>query len=336
LSRLLNPWRILGALVLAALLALYILSRISTNEIMLVPDVAHPVAPLVHVQGAHPSTRGAVYFVDVEEQRASELDKLFPWLHSHASFLPAKFVIPPGTTDAEMQQVDQREMSQSQRIAAAVALQRLGYHVVAKPNGVLVNVIDLGTHAVGKLQPTDVIVAVNGTPTPTIDKLRSVLGGVRPGQSVALRILRGAHTLTENVQTIDDPAQPGHAIVGFEPMQSARIELPIRVSIDARGVGGPSAGLAFALEVMQQLGHDAVHGHRIAATGEIGLDGTVGSIGGVEQKTYGVRQAHVDTFLVPAGANARTARRFAGPVRIIPVRSFSQALHALATLPPAQ
>ena len=335
MSRLLNPWRLLGALVVLVLLTAFILMRIPSNQILLLPDVAHPVAPLVRVQGATPSKRGTVYFVDVQEQRASELDTLFPWLHSHGTLVPADLIIPPGTTSAQMQQVDLREMSQSQRIAAAVALRRLGYHVVTRANGVLVNVIDLGTHAVGKLQPTDVIVAVNGTPTPTIAKLRIALAGVQPGQVAALTVRRGTRTLTERVKTIDDPADPGHAIVGFEPVQSSEIRLPIRVSIDAHGIGGPSAGLAFALEVMQQLGHDVVHGHRIAATGEMGLNGAVGPIGGVEQKTYGVRAAHVDTFLVPAGANARTARRYAGPVRIIPVRSFAQALHALATLPSA-
>jgi PDZ domain-containing protein len=66
------------------------------------------------------------------------------------------------------------------------------------------------------------------------------------------------------------------------------------------------------------------------------LDGSVAPIGGVKQKTYGVREAGADVFLVPAGANAQTARRYAGPVRIIPVHNLNQALRALATLPRAQ
>ncbi len=117
------------------------------------------------------------------------------------------------------------------------------------------------------------------------------------------------------------------------PDQSATIKLPIRVAIDTGDVGGPSAGLAFALELMQKLGRNVLHGHRVAATGEIELNGAVSPIGGIKQKTYGARKAGVDVFLVPAGQNARDARRYAGPVRIIPVRSLDQALHALATLP---
>ena len=84
---------------------------------------------------------------------------------------------------------------------------------------------------------------------------------------------------------------------------------------------------------MEELGLDPVHGHRVAATGEINPDGSIGPIGGVKQKTIGAREAHVDAFLVPAGDNAREARKHAGGLRIIPVETFPQALHALATLP---
>ena len=247
--------------------------------------------------------------------------------------MPASEIVPPGTTSNAVQQAELREMSTSQRVAAAVALRRLDYHVVARPNGVIVNAIDLGTHAPGKLQPADVIFSVDGTPTPTVAKLRSVLAGVEPGDPVTLHVHRGARSVTLRIRTVDDQ---GRAIVGFEPAQSAHIALPFPVSIDAHGIGGPSAGLAFALEVLEQLGHDVAHGHRVAATGEMALDGTVGPIGGVKQKTYGAREAKADVFLVPAGANARVARRYAGSLRIIPVRSFAQALHALATLPPAR
>jgi PDZ domain-containing protein len=86
---------------------------------------------------------------------------------------------------------------------------------------------------------------------------------------------------------------------------------------------------------MQKLGRNVLHGHRVAATGEMELNGQVAPIGGIKQKTYGVRQAGADVFLVPAGQNARDARRYAGPVRIIPVHNIGQALHALATLPRA-
>jgi PDZ domain-containing protein len=132
---------------------------------------------------------------------------------------------------------------------------------------------------------------------------------------------------------VADPSNPKRAIVGILIDQAADIRLPVKVRINLGDVGGPSAGHAFALEVMEKLGRDVDHGKRVAATGEIGLDGSVGPIGGVKQKTLGARKSHVDVFLVPAGDNAAEARRYADGLRIIPVRTFQQALHALATLP---
>ena len=249
--------------------------------------------------------------------------------------MPANELVPPGVSDAAQRRADLREMTISQQVAAAVALRRLGYHVVAKPDGVTVDAIDLGTHAVGKLEPTDVIRSVNGVLTPTtIARLRTVLAREHPGQTVSLGVLRGDETLTVRVQTVADPADAHRAIVGFSPDQAALIQLPLSVRIDAGNVGGPSAGLAFALEVMEELGHNVDRGYKIAATGQMELDGTVSAIGGVKQKTFGVREAKADVFLVPAaGDNAAEARRYAHGLRIIAVKSFPQALRALATLP---
>ena len=341
-----TPWRAAGAVVVLALAALLILysvpsgtfphelvgRRAATNQYILLPDVAHPVAPLVRVQRARPGKPGTLYFVDVIERRASTLEALFPSLHPHATLVPAGAIVPPCASDAQAQTAALQEMAFSQRAAAAVALRKLHYHVVVKPTGVAVSQLIAGTNAPCNLQPADVIVAVDGRPTPTPEALHTALEHVVPGTVVRLRVRRGGKLLTVPVRTVE---AGGRALIGFVPDQSATIKLPFRVAIDTSGIGGPSAGLAFALEVMQKLGRNVLHGHRVAATGEIQLNGGVAPIGGVKQKTYGVRKAGADVFLVPAGQNARDARRYAGPVRIIPVRTFDQALHALATLPRA-
>jgi PDZ domain-containing protein len=180
----------------------------------------------------------------------------------------------------------------------------------------------------------DVIVAVNGTATPTTAVLHRVLEHVQPGAIVALKIRRAGRLLTVRIKTV--AVAPHQALVGFAPEQAATFKLPIRVSIDAGNVGGPSAGLAFALEVMQKLGRDVTHGYRVAATGEMELNGAVAPIGGVRQKVVDAHKADVDVLLVPAGDNAKVARRYAKHLRVIPVRTFDQALRALATLPKAQ
>jgi PDZ domain-containing protein len=331
-----------GGIVVLALVAILVLFSVpsgafpgSTPYYILLPDVAHPVAPLVQVQNARPAKSGALYFVDVIERKASTLEELFPWIHAHASLEPAGDIVPPCATAAEAETAALQEMAFSQRVAAAVALRRLGYHVVVQPKGVVVSQLIGGTDAPCNLQPMDVIVAVNGTPTTTVGSLHDALAHVKPGSVVVLRVHRGGRVLTVRVRTVATPGDPSRALVGFAPDQAATIKLPIRVSIDASGIGGPSAGLAFALEVMQKLGHNVLRGHRVAATGEMELNGSVAPIGGVKQKTYGVRRAGADVFLVPAGDNARVARRYAGPLHIIPVHTFAQALHALATLPSA-
>jgi PDZ domain-containing protein len=337
LSRYLRPWwRTVAVIVGALVVTGVILFSIPSGKYVLLPDIAHPVSPLVKVQGGRPGKPGTLYFVDVIERRASELEALFPWIHPHGTLVPAGEIVAPCASAGQAQAAELQEMAFSQRVAAAVALRKLGYHVVVKPTGVLVSQLISGTHAPCNLQPQDVIVSVNGRPTPTIVALRDALDEVKPGSFAALRVRRGAKNLTVRVRTIPTPGDPGRALVGFAPDQAATIKLPLHVLIDANGIGGPSAGLAFTLEVMQKLGHNVLHGHKVAATGEIELNGAVAPIGGIKQKTYGVRQAGADVFLVPAGQNARDARRYAGPLRIIPVRSLNQALHALATLPPAQ
>jgi len=328
------PKIVLGALLLLAL-TVVILYLVPSNDYLLLPDKAHPVAPLVTVQGGrNPHDGGGIYFVDVFERRASVFERLFPWVHTGASLVPASLIVPPGVSDQAVREADIRAMTLSQRIAAAVALRRLGYRVVARPGGVVVAELESTSRANGKVRLGDVIVRVDGAPTGTVAQLRNAMAKIRPGQTVTLTLRRGGKRLTVRVETMADPADARRAIIGFAPEQAAQITLPIKVRIDVGNVGGPSAGLAFALEVMEKLGRDVDHGYRVAATGQIELNGGVAAIGGIKQKTYGVRAAHADVFLVPvAGDNAKDAQHYADGLRIIPVKTFAQALHALATLP---
>jgi len=331
----LRPSRILAGVAVAAAVTLVVLWLFPSDDYLLLPDPAHPVGPKVTVQGEKPERGpGGIYFVDVSIRRAKLFESLFPGIRSGASLVPASAVNPPGVSDKARRQGDFREMVRSQSIAAAVALRALGYHVVARPTGVLVEAVFASSPAEGKLQPTDVVVAVDRRRVRTIGQLRRAMSRHRPGDVVRFTIHRGKVIKIVAMKTVADPGDPTRAVVGFQPSQAADIKLPIKVRIDLGDVGGPSAGLAFALEVMEKLGRDVDHGYRVAATGEIGLDGSVGPIGGVKQKAIGARQGHVDAFVVPAGDNAAEARRYADGLRIIAVRSFPQALRALATLPP--
>ena len=335
MRKLIWPGRILAVFTLLAGLAFFILWFFPSDSYLLLPDKAHPVAPLVRVKGGKSQARGpgGIYFLDVIERKATLLEDLFPSIRTGATLVPRSAIKPPGVSDAASHRADLSEMVRSQQVAAAVALRELGYKVVARPSGALVSAIAPGAPADGALVPTDVITTVDGHPVRTPDDARALLRQQRPGQTVTLGV-RDQHGIRQvPLKTIADPGDRTHAIIGVLIEQAAQISLPFPVTIDTGNVGGPSAGLALALEVMEKLGRDVDRGYRIAATGELGLDGSVNPIGGVRQKIYGARQSGVDILLVPAGDNADVARRYAGKVRVIPVKTFRQALRSLATLP---
>lgn len=322
-----------AGLVLLVVVAAVLWVTPSSSYIFL-PDEAHPVEPLVSVEGGEaPKDGGGIYFVDVFVRKATLLERLFPSLQDGSTVVPASAVRPPGVSDSARRKADLRAMSRSQEVAAAVALRALGYDVQARPTGALVDQVIAGAPAAGRLLPGDVVISVDGRHVRTRDDLRRELGRNSARSTVRLGVRRGSELREVRLRTAADP-RTGHPMIGVFVEQAADVALPLDVKIESGDIGGPSAGLPFALDIMEELGRDVDRGHRVAATGEIELDGRIEPIGGVRQKTIGVRRAGVNIFLVPAGDNAREAAKYGDGLRIIPVRNFQQALRALATLRP--
>jgi Lon-like protease len=320
----------------AALLAAVVLAAwaLPSDDYLFVPNGAHPIAGKVEVEGAkQPDAAGGIYYVDVTVQRARLLERVLPFTRPDgASLVPAHAVTAPGETFRERVAEAREEMSRSERVAAAVALEAAGLGVETTPRGVLVEAVAGDVPAAGTLESGDVIVGAAGRKVVTAEGLRMAVGRLDPGDGLRLRVRRDGEVLERTVRTVPSPEDAKRAIIGIRISQDARIELPRDVEIDLGDVGGPSAGLPFALEIYQALGNDVDRGYKIAATGEIQLDGSVLEVGGIKQKTFGVRDAGADVFLVPAGDNAETAKRYAGGLRVIPVESFEQALRELRTL----
>lgn len=324
---------IVGAGVVLAALALGAAWLLPSDSYLLLPDRAKPLEAKVRVEGEKDRGPGGIYYVDVIVRKATLLEELVPALRPDgADLVPADALVPPGSSFSERRQQNVRQMDRSEEVAAAVALRELGYDVKAKPEGALVVAVAPDAPAAGKLQPTEVIVAVDGAPVGTPDDLRRLIAKHKPGETVRLRVRAGGATRVVEVGTIESPEDATRPIVGIQVEQFADIKLPIDVEIDLGGVGGPSAGLAFALDVVEELRGNVDRGLRVAVTGELELDGRVAPIGGVKQKVIGARRSGADVFLVPAGDNAIEARRHAGDLRIIPVESFGQALRVLATV----
>jgi PDZ domain-containing protein len=328
--RLFSPVRLFvaGLIVAAVAVTLWILP---TESYIFLPNRAHPVAPLVEVEGGKDPKDGGIYFVDVLVRKATLLERLLPSLREGATVVPADQVRPPGVSDAERRREELEEMQMSQRVAAAVALRELGYKVLAKPIGARIEFVDPESPAAGKLRPGDIVTSAGGTRVTGPAGLRRAIRESGAGRDVPLVVKRGDERI--EVEVRPRRGEQGTPMIGVIVSQAADIKLPVDVEIDTNGVGGPSAGLAFALDLLEELGRDVDHGNRVAVTGALELDGTVGEIGGVKQKTIGVERAGIKVFLVPAGENAAEARRYADGIRIVPVTSFQQALRTLATLP---
>jgi len=339
-ARIFSPVRILiaGLILFSLAAALYL---VPSDEYILLPDRARPLAPFVKVKGERPDDDGGgIYYVAVEVKKASILEHLIPGIREGSTLVPASLILGPKETEQQHERREIQAMSLSQQVGAAVALKALGYRVKLESPGMVIEAVDPDGPSAGKLRPQDIVVSVDGRPTPSVAELRQVVRSHEPGDQVEVAVRRGRKVHRVDVKTIPDPQDTSRPIIGVlsscVSQTFTKAKLPVPVRIDLGRVGGPSAGLAFALDVVEELGHDVDQGYKVAASGEICADGTIVPVGGLKQKTIGAKRAGIDVFLVPAGENTAEARRYAGGMRIIPVHSFRQALHALATLPPKQ
>jgi Lon-like protease len=261
-------------------------------------------------------------------------------------------------TPQQNRTLDQASMRTSEQVAQYVALQRLGYDVDLVLGEVLIqDMVCLEADASGTecarwspsdtvLDPGDKILVVDGEEIETVEDLSALLVGRSPGDLVPMTIERPDQGQLEvMVELTASPDDPDRTIVGFYPFDTARVELPFDMSIDPKGVGGPSAGLAFTLTIIDELTEGELTGDtRVAVTGTIRLDGTVGAIGGLRQKASAVAQSGVEVFLVPAAQgedDIEAARAAAGDdVEIVAVATLEEALAVLAErggdpIPPA-
>ncbi|MGH9134478.1 MAG: YlbL family protein [Ilumatobacteraceae bacterium] len=241
-------------------------------------------------------------------------------------------------------------MRTSEQVAQYVALKAVGYDVTIVPGDVLIGQMvclvanDEGTECVESspsdevLDPGDRLLEVDGIPLGNVSDLSDALVDKQPGDRVEITLERPeAGELTVTVELTASPEEPERTIVGFIPFDTQRVELPFELDIDTGRIGGPSAGLAFTLTLIDELTPGELTGDQnIAVTGTIELDGSVGAIGGLRQKASAVAQAGVDVFIVPESQGeediARAERAGGDGLRIIPVASVDEALAVLEEL----
>ena len=332
-----------GALAVLAAITLALLAAATpSGDFLFLPSPAQPVAPVVKVAGEPPDPppSGAGFlFTAVTQRRASRLESWLPFLRDdHAELVPSGALIPPGGTPEEQDKVDRAAMTDSQRTAAAVAERALGRDVKIATRGVRVDdtAVPGGSPArAAGLTSGDVITAVNGTPVTTLAQLRTELARFKPGDTVTIAYTRAGNVATTPAKLRASPDASHRAILGIGGSDDLDITLAVPVTYSIGDVEGPSAGLAFALEVYSAMtGRTLARGYRVAVTGALEIGGEVQPIGGAEQKAIGAARSHAEVFLVPTQNLADARKGAPKSLRVLPVKSFADAIAQLKALPP--
>jgi len=313
-----------AALVVAALVRLpyYVLS----------PGDATPVEPLIHVQGAQSYQHdGSILFTTVS--LAGDVNVyayVHGWLNSNDDVV-SRDAITGGTPTKTYNAENIQAMTDSKTAATKVALERLGYTVPAHGEGALVVDVAAKGPSDQKLQTGDVITAVDGTPITLDSQLVSAVHGHKAGDVITFAVSRGGQTIPVPVQAGDDGK--GAAKIGVAlQTKNLQYDFPVQVTIDTGKVAGPSAGLAFTLALLDDLtAGNITGGKKVAVTGTIDVNGMVGPVGGVVQKTAAARKAGAVAFLVPPDEE-KDAKAHAGPMKIMVVKTVDDALAALKQL----
>jgi len=262
------------------------------------------------------------------EDHLTLLEALAGWLSPGDAVLPREVVFAPDQTDKQNQQQNAEEMNQSQDSATTAALTYLGYK--GQPH-VLVQAISKDAPAEGKLKAADRIVSVDGKPVLTDDQLRALVSARRPGQPVTIGYVRAGVPGTVTITTEPAPDSTKRAIIGITPI--TQTDFPVKVDIRLRDVGGPSAGLMFALGIVDKLGKvDLAGGLNVAGTGEISDDGKVSAIGGIAQKMRGARAQGATIFLAPSDNCAEAKKTKPSGITLVRVTTLTSAVDALAAL----
>jgi PDZ domain-containing protein len=323
---------------IVVVVGLVVAARWNLNYYALEPGSAQSVQQFITVPPSknHPVTH-PVLLTDVSIGRVTALTYLFYKLQSDTALEPVQDVT-GGTPPSQLIAQGSLEMAQAEDDAKAAALSRLGYTVKATPSGAVIFGTYPGTPAYGVLQVGDVVTAVDGTATPDAETLTTTLAHYRSGQTVNLSVEKGGKGVAVPVpitlkSTVVDVGggRMAHLKLGIQPEDQVDYTYPFPVAITVANIGGPSAGLAMTLGVIDALTDGSVTGgHTVAATGTIDSAGDVGDVGGVAQKTVAVEKAGATIFLVPPEEYKAALSEIKPGLKVYAVSTLNQALAVLA------
>lgn len=318
-------WIVVGlALLLAASLLYhppYVLISPGT-AIDVVGDVTISGVPVDPVQGRYLATT-------VRLGHPTAFGALVAALRTDREVLPLGAVIPPDVSPEDFSRTQQAVFDESWRVVAAAAAQAVGVPVTVQGSGARIVDVLPAAPAADILRSGDVIVALDGQPVATARDVQEAVRAKPVGTAFRLEVERDGQRSEVQVESSRLPRLTGGAGLGvLIDTRDLKVDLPFQVGFRERDVGGPSAGLAYALAIADLLSRDDyARGRAIAATGTIDVEGDVGVVGGVREKAEAAEQAGASVFLVPS-PELDAAR--AGEATVRGVERLDQALRLLA------
>jgi PDZ domain-containing protein len=307
------------------------------------PGDARVLDPIIEVENGD-KDKGVFMLTTVSVGTANIPQYIWAKLSDYREVIPADQIRSEDETDEEYNQRQLQMMEDSQHAATIVAFQQAGKKVEIEYHGVYVTGIMSGMPAEEKLKVGDKIVAVDRNPVMETTKLLEILAPKKAGDKVDLTLYRGDKKMDVSLNIEQFPKKyiqdegPKAGLGITSPVADVSIATDPKVKIDTSQIGGPSAGLMFTLEILDQLDKkDLTHGMKIAGTGTMDLQKKVGPIGGIQQKIVAADEAGAEIFFAPVdGKNYEDAvkaqKDIGSKMKIVPVKTLDDALEYLEKL----
>lgn len=287
------------------------------------PGPAKAVHPLIQFDDRpRYESEGSFVLTSVRFDQLTAYGVIVAWLDPDTSVVPRSDLFAPGETDEQERERSISQMDQSKLDAAYVVLQGLTGYPAEHGNGVLIQSVVEGCAADGELFPGDVVVAIDGAEVDTVLDARRAIRAAASGARLSFDVTVDGEP--ETVSLVREPCGDiERPLVGVRMIES----FPFEIRISSGGIGGPSAGLAWALGLhdLLTLG-DLTGGRTIAITGQLANDGSVHPIGGIDEKVVAAAAAGATVLVLPAGnlPEARSAPH--DGLELVPVATFDEAL----------
>jgi PDZ domain-containing protein len=342
---------VLGASFLVVGLVVLLLWPVKVPYYAMSPGPVESVADLVTVTDAPVyESEGDFYLLTVGLREVNAFEWVEAQFDDTVDLIAREVIRPDGVSQEQVTRSNLESMNESIDTAVFVALGRLGYDVGFLGEGVEVIQLVEGAPAEKVMELGDRFTVVAGQQITTSDEAASIIRSFDIGDTITLegtRINRGTEAsgdsatlrepITVEVTLVPHPDIEGAPMVGvvFDTVNLG-LDLPVDVDVDSRNIGGPSAGMTYALTVMDLLTpDDLTKGHVIAGTGTIRFDETVGAIGGIRQKIFAARAIGAEIVFVPTANYEGALTAGSDDIEIVPVDTLQDALDYLESLQPA-